>query len=289
MSWTEILKLLKHADVRNMYWLLASPSPLAYDSYPEISVFPTHWQESLCLSAHHFFKDLDQDPRPLEAHLKKLKSSRLGVYAEALLGYFFENFEGVQLLLTNYQVIKAGETLGEVDFIIEWDERVIHIELAVKYYLANGATNEFSEWIGPSGNDNLGKKLEKVKKKQLPLTKSEEFRIKTNLYPESYLFMKGCFFSRDNFLPKWKNELAIFGDFCFLKDILNDKYDLSYLKLLSRPNWMASLTLPIGESRKGLNKLEIQELVKIYGSLLFFNEKLNTPMFVVQDEWSTKF
>lgn len=284
MDWKVFLQQLNHPAVRDMYWLLASPSPLRPHFNHEIPVFPSLWCEQMAFQAHNFFLNLDKQPALLQTKLNALKSTRLGIYAETLLGFFFEHFQHVRLLLTNYQVFDEGKTIGEIDFIIEWDGRVIHIELAVKYYLTKNSTDDFSNWIGPSGNDDLNKKLQKVKLHQLPLARSPLFRKQTKLYPDSYLFLKGNFFTFQDYYPNWKNDKSSYGNYYRITDFLNAFPDFSKLLLLTKPNWMADLVLPTGNVLPSANE-DVRALFKHHGNLLLYDTVQRKPFFVVKDDW----
>lgn len=116
--------------VRSLYWLLFSPCPIKKGGVEGIPLFPEEWIKALKLSSKSYFKQLDQEPDSLVVFLAQGNTYRLGMYAERLLCYFFSTFSETELLLHNFQIIDQKKTLGEVDFIIKWNNRTIHIELA---------------------------------------------------------------------------------------------------------------------------------------------------------------
>lgn len=98
--------------------------------------------------------------------------------AEACYEAYLKLSRNYKLLVANLQIHGEKETLGELDYIVQnlKTNRVVHIELACKFYLYDicaGALEE-QKWIGPNKKDSLYDKLEKVKLKQFPLLLNNE-------------------------------------------------------------------------------------------------------------------
>jgi hypothetical protein len=98
---------------------------------------------------------------------------RLGHLAERIVSELIKSSSNYKVLYENIQVIEDKNTIGEIDFIIEeiLTKRVIHIELAYKFYLFDPSISSepINNWIGPNRNDSLKEKLDKLKNKQFPL------------------------------------------------------------------------------------------------------------------------
>ncbi len=98
--------------------------------------------------------------------------------AEACFEAYLKQSNNFELLAANLQIHSAKETLGELDYIVRnlKTEKIIHIELACKFYLydENAGALEEQKWIGPNRKDSLFDKLEKVKMKQFPLLQTPE-------------------------------------------------------------------------------------------------------------------
>ncbi|MFT5567392.1 MAG: hypothetical protein ACI81Y_002345 [Glaciecola sp.] len=98
---------------------------------------------------------------------------RLGHLAERIVSQSIKSSINFKLLYENVQVIEGKQTIGEIDFIIEEinTKRIIHMELAYKFYLYDPilSPDQINNWIGPNRNDSLTEKLEKLKRKQFPL------------------------------------------------------------------------------------------------------------------------
>jgi len=115
-----------------------------------------------------------------EIDLNKIDYSELIIDKKLPLGkrveYFFEYYIKLALRYNivnkNIQIIKDGNTLGELDFILydKVEKRYEHVELVYKYYVYDPSfENELDRYIGPNRNDTLVKKVNKLKDKQLPL------------------------------------------------------------------------------------------------------------------------
>jgi hypothetical protein len=235
-----------------------------------------------------FLLELDNSPTKFEAYLCKKPTRRLGIYAERLMAYFFEFSPHINLLTHGFQVIRDGETIGEIDFIIEWKGELYHIELAVKYYLGVDDLSEFKNWIGPSGNDNLALKLNKALNHQLMLAKEKEvIRLVNGRSISSYLFLKGKFFANvaNEELPTWFNMQASHGNYVRLS-AAHELFERSKKKHLLRPNWMSDL---VGVQQKNLHSTELknleEQIIQYGGVHLLQQETPTTTNFIVMDSW----
>ena len=282
------LEQLSSHHVRSLYWLLFSPCPIKQGGVEGVSLFPEDWIEALKLSSKLYFEKLDQDPDPLILFLSKGNTYRLGMYAERLLCFFFDTFSETELLLHNFQIIDQKKTLGEVDFIIKWNNRTIHIELATKYYLAVNSTDDFHKWVGPSGNDSLERKIKKVRNLQLPITDSEIFKSQTGLDSvESFLFLRGCFFTYKSFEPSWKNPNANYCHYLYLDEFLIDyNKDSNRYFFLWKPNWMSSLIGVVSDlNTNRATTLDLSKLIKKEGHVLVLDLQAKVPFFIVRSDW----
>ncbi len=112
------------------------------------------------------------------------KNLRLGKVVERFLSFALNSSSNYRLLEENFQIIKDGITLGELDFIIEdlRKKEIFHLELVHKFYLFKPGSNKVKpeDFVGPNLNDSLDKKLLKLKEKQFPII-HESFCSKTLL------------------------------------------------------------------------------------------------------------
>lgn len=233
---------IKNRTVRDLYWLIFEPSPLlrmpvAFD----LPLFPSELYEEWKMKSYDYFEKLEHAPKQLNQFVDRPKNKRLGFYCESLFSFFLQTFPGIELWAQNIQIIEAKQTLGEIDFIFTWQDKVFHVELAVKYYLLLPGLSAMSasNWIGPSRKDNLYKKLSKVQERQLSLGKHVSItkRLPSSFEDriDSFLLLKGNFFqrpsaeSRCDFLNKTPNF------YFFEKEMIGET-----VNFLDRPNWMSS-------------------------------------------------
>lgn len=98
---------------------------------------------------------------------------RLGHMAERVVAELIRKSSNYEMLFENLQLIEDGQTIGEIDFIIQnlHSKYLIHLELAYKFYLYDPSisANTINNWIGPNRNDSLKEKLDKLKSRQFPL------------------------------------------------------------------------------------------------------------------------
>ena len=98
---------------------------------------------------------------------------RLGHLAERVVSEAIKTSRNYQVLYENTQIVAEGNTLGEIDFMLEEvdTEQLIHLELAYKFYLFDPTLSDdpILNWIGPNRKDSLHEKLEKLRGKQFPL------------------------------------------------------------------------------------------------------------------------
>lgn len=276
----DIYLKLHDRSVKDLYWLLFSKCPIN-NRHPELSEVPffpfeilNEWRTIGC----DYFLNLDRYPNDLHEFLKRPKNSRLGFYAEGLLSFFFQTFSGIELLIQNHQIIHKKKTLGEVDFIIRWKERVLHIECAIKFYLFDHSKsiNDLHSWVGPACKDDLGRKIKKVREHQLPMINSSKCIDILGLNNiESYLFLKGKLFVNQEVSCDWLST-NLLGRYYFIKNIREH----SGLKVLIKPFWMSNQSeTNIGTNEKNFDTkylLKRAELVQ---------EKGAKPFFIAPNDW----
>ncbi|MEJ2044332.1 MAG: DUF1853 family protein [Reinekea sp.] len=100
------------------------------------------------------------------------RSGKLGLYFETLVHAMFMAHPRFELLANNIIIRHNGRTLGEVDLLLqdlETDE-VIHLELALKFYLGlTGPGEPATRFIGAGLHDFLHRKLHRLYHHQLVL------------------------------------------------------------------------------------------------------------------------
>jgi hypothetical protein len=164
---------LRRARVRALAWLLDSPD-LLDGAAP-------HWQGRIASTGpvtpevERWLAQLDHDPAPLDAALGPRVYTRLGLYAEKLMAFYYQQ-QG-RLVAHGLQIrASRNDTVGEFDFLLEaGPDFVEHIEFATKFYLLQGETGaqcdapQFDTLVGPNLADSLGAKMRKIFERQLEL------------------------------------------------------------------------------------------------------------------------
>ena len=164
---------LTQPRVRALAWLLDSPDLLDPAS--------VHWGGRIASlpavtpAVAEWLGALQDDPSPLDAALGPKFYSRLGLYAEKLLAFYFEQHGVLQAHGLQVQV-NRNDTVGEFDFLLRDgadSEALLHWEFATKFYLLEGAPDAgvFNHLIGPNLADTLGLKMRKILDKQLALSR----------------------------------------------------------------------------------------------------------------------
>lgn len=160
----------RSSAIRQMGWSLFSPPILSASTDPH----HRDWCIPEDEEAHWILRHLDEAPAPLETYLSSRGDRRLGARFEALWRFFLDRHSHYRVLGANIQISDGSRTLGGLDFLIEDSHRnlVVHLELAVKFYLfePDVRADSFEQWIGPNPDDSLGGKFSHLMRHQLPLS-----------------------------------------------------------------------------------------------------------------------
>ncbi|TWI69937.1 hypothetical protein IP91_01015 [Pseudoduganella lurida] len=163
---------LTRPHVRALAWLLDAPDlldPAAPYWHGRIATLgAVNAADAAWLAA------LEHDPAPLVAALGSRFYSRLGLYAEKLMAFYYAQrgmlaAHGLQVRMPRP---KGGQqTVGEFDFLLDEPAGLRHIEFASKFYLLDGhaANGDFDVLVGPNLADTLGRKMRKIFAQQLAL------------------------------------------------------------------------------------------------------------------------
>ena len=192
--------------------------------------------------------------------LDSINFTRLGKLVEQFVFIQLQQNKSISIIAQNLQIIVDKVTIGEIDCLIKYLNKFIHLEIVYKFYLYDEHidTGDLDHWIGPNRKDNLVFKLNKLKKKQLPLIhhfKTKELLQKINLNPE--LIDSMVFFKAQLFVPKklTDNTFKIINNKCIIgyyigmseyKSLSDSEFYMpSKLDWLTEPhhnvNWMSKI------------------------------------------------
>ena len=191
------LAALRDPAVRDLAWLLFSPDLLrAHPAAP----LATPWESPDEVDATiAWLASLDRYPAALHRALTASRLTRLGFYAEELLGWFLRHGSRATLVAANVALRRAGRTLGECDFLVQTGRgQRLHWELAVKCYLqVDDARGLLSDFVGPNLRDRFDWKRSHLLDHQLRLSAREEFAVLGLPGPWlAQMFVKGWLFYR---------------------------------------------------------------------------------------------
>lgn len=188
--------------VRDLAWLIGSP-PLV----PQLD-WPGVWQPDAAMCTDYlrqaipWLDHIDRQPAPLLETLAHTSSTRLGHYAEALLAFWLRWPDNPLGVLRAHHLQRHGEgrTLGELDFVIAASTGgLLHLELAVKFYVGPCPLEGTVRWVGPAGQDRLDLKLDHLRQHQLTQPLPEPFTGPV----QRGLWLKGRLFHRDRTWISW--------------------------------------------------------------------------------------
>ncbi len=179
--------------IADMYCLLKSPELIGDGGVSYTELLAEDLKEDLLV--------WDKDRKFHLEDLNEKRIRRLGFYAEALLCLLFEHHPRFKLYAHNHQIIEEGRTLGELDFVIEdlVQNRLIHLELACKFYIQTKPEMGLFGMVGINKNDTLGRKWEHLQNHQLQIPSSWFNGIEAlgGRIPETICCLKGRMFYPD--------------------------------------------------------------------------------------------
>lgn len=199
---TEFVQSLRTAQVRDLATSCLGENLLNCPDLAGVGLYPDNLDSP---RTRRWLEELDRQPQPLLHYLARRKSTRLGLYFEALWLFFWQNYGETRIHTHNLQIEDRGRTLGALDFIIEQENTLVHIEAAVKFYLLRGEDPHLlHNWIGPNASDTLERKLSHLQSHQLPLLHQAATREKLSQLSlpstdiDQCLILKGRLFIRQN-------------------------------------------------------------------------------------------
>jgi uncharacterized protein len=190
-------RALRDPAVRDLGWLLASAPLLA--ATPDAPLAQP-WPAGAATASDAWLAALDRQPEPLHQALAAARPTRLGRYAECLIGFFAAHAPGWRLVAAGLPLRSHGRTLGEYDFLVEApDGARLHWELAVKCYLcaAPTGTAALADFVGPNLADRFDLKRRRLVEHQLRLTDHVAFGALGHAGPwRAQMLVKGWLFYR---------------------------------------------------------------------------------------------
>lgn len=250
---------LTRPHVRALAWLLDAPD-LLNPAAPQ-------WQGRIATlappspSTADWLAALERDPAALDAALGARFYSRLGLYAEKLMAFYFAEHG---LLQAHGLQVRAGrnDTVGEFDFLLRDDGRLLHWEFATKFYLHDPADGvaPLAQLVGPNLADTLAAKMSKILDKQLALASHPAAQaLLDQPVDEARALVKGWLFYR----PGQRVDLpGIAPGHCHGYWVAESEcaaLDGDHFVILPRLQWLAPCKAPLAAG--ALARQELQALV----------------------------
>ena len=189
---------------------------------------------------------LDADPSTLNAALGEKTYTRLGLYAEKLMAFYFAQ-QG-RLVAHGLQIrANRNDTVGEFDFLLENGPNALeHIEFATKFYLqGENSAGGLDALVGPNLADTLGLKMRKIFERQLALGQHPAAQVQLpRPVSKAGALVKGWLFYPAGNWPAMQGitQGHCRGFWCALSELDNlpDATDDTYV-ILPKLEWLAPL------------------------------------------------
>jgi len=243
--------LFHHAVVNDLAAALNQPSLMTPSR--EIPCFQDVYYEQVWNEAKPWLQKLDKDPSALLSHIQKTpRHNRLGLYYEALLSFWLLEHPTWKLLAHELPVYDNKTTVGAYDFLVETATDIIHIEVAVKYYMGIEGLADWRDWIGPGQKDSLKLKMNKMLSKQLHLSRLDAGKaaLTSAGLPQPTLrrmWFKGIFFSPHDTPLKQaplggREPTGVWYPMAAIPSLIT-QYPRGYWMPRIKPDWLANLNI----------------------------------------------
>jgi hypothetical protein len=146
--------------------MIQNNNQLRYEGYLATSQL---WINNEINDLHQF--QLKEKTKNIEYNNSFINEKRIGKLIEYFVFHELKGIKKINLLKSNIQISSNKITIGEIDVLLNYLKRNIHLEIIFKFYLYDDKieSTEINRWIGPNRSDSLLKKINKLKNKQLPI------------------------------------------------------------------------------------------------------------------------
>lgn len=254
-----------HRCVRDLAWVVASP-PLVSGIFENDEHHTFWWNHAKCsqefVDCLPALQTLNENPTALISHLERIKGKRLGLRFEGLVSFWLSSISpNYKLLTQNIQLNEvAGDsrsrTIGEVDFIVEEvaSEKIIHLEVAVKFYLGTAPFDDAYRWFGTNTEDQLGRKVDHLQRHQTQLLIHHPEQILFSI-DERHCLLKGRLFYPSELEPASHQDTVLACPDFVTENHLRGRYVFFNEEVLSSQTWVQDLV----RDRTKLNLVQLNK------------------------------
>jgi hypothetical protein len=243
----------QHRCVADLSWAVSSP-PLLLPEGNDCTWFSACWYQEQYRQIEQKLHALDRDPAKLESLLAAQKDRRLGNYFETLWYFALQLNTRYQLIERNLQIHDGEGTLGELDFIVLDTEtgRYAHWELAIKFYLGMGDTENHEAWHGPGRQDRMDLKVEHLLRRQTRLSRHPVAKAQLEergiVIDDCAVILKGRLFypwqkGGPEYYPQYANPSHLRGQWLTRQQLMRSFGEDARFVPLIRSGWMAKISM----------------------------------------------
>jgi len=249
-----------------------------------------------------FTLDLSDDQQSHKDMLPSLlANTQLG---KGRVGRQFENLTALHFMLSkkvidlkrNIKILKDNITLGELDFMIQFPENWVHLEVAVKFYLLDGNGNQLDHYIGPGRVDRLGAKWRRMTHHQLPIARTTEgLNTLALLGIEHFVqavWIKGALFyhwQQDTLpaIPLLVNPSHERGWWVRQSELarMKEYHGVKNIQLISKQDWLTPIDVPGNLHQQSLSGIQLEDLQHPVMAAVLTDKGDTLRGFIVPDEW----
>ncbi|PXA04125.1 hypothetical protein DDZ13_08790 [Coraliomargarita sinensis] len=232
---------------------------------------------------------------PVDSTLELNAKQKLGHLYESALEALLRESRKVDLLASSLQVVDAsGRTLGEMDYLLRdrANSGAIHLELAVKFYLAHHSATGWS-YPGPDPKDDWYGKLERMRDHQLQLSKLAVAKeILRNRYEIETVSVQQLIYGRlflpfdrgDCPMPDLLSPQASLGRWLYVNQRAQMLPSLSEVHLLPKALWPVQVSEALLQTMPRVTVAELEAKAQAR-CVMFILPDSAAPVFLVPDHW----
>lgn len=223
--------------LQDLAWVIQSPSLISHASEHAQWLSSQWWQDEY-QACRPILESLNADW--LLQQSKQLKTKRLGERFELLVEQWLNISPNFRCLARNIPIRRHKQTLGEIDFIIQEIStgKIIHLEVAIKFYLCKTQGQSMDDWYGPALRDRLDLKYNKLKQHQSQLSRHYPEMMP---YPidERWLMLKGRLFYpiQAQQKPSFLSQDHLTGRWAYPSQLAEQQT----LHIITKPDWLADI------------------------------------------------